>query len=69
MGSSAALVVAFLGAVRLYYSLDFDLHAYCQLLNAYIQDKIGSGFDIAASLYGTQVYRRFTNVKEMTDFL
>lgn len=53
MGSSASLVVSFLASIRAYFDLKFHLHAYCQLLNAFIQDKVGSGFDIAASLFGT----------------
>ncbi len=28
---------------------------------------MGSGFDIACSVYGSQVYQRFTNVKELTE--
>jgi phosphomevalonate kinase len=62
MGSSASLVVAFLGAIKAYFNLSFNLHAHAQLLNAVIQSKIGSGFDISAALYGTQFYRRFTNI-------
>ena len=68
MGSSASLVVALLGAVKRYFALeDFDVHAHCQVLNASIQNKVGSGFDIAAALNGTQLYKRFTNLKKMAD--
>ena len=69
MGSSASLVVAFLGAIKAYYKLPFNLHAYAQLLNAAIQQKIGSGFDIAAALFGTQLYTRFTNIEQMSNAL
>ena len=69
MGSSASLVVAFLGAIKAYYKLPFNLHAYAQLLNAAIQQKIGSGFDIAAALFGTQLYSRFTNIEQMSQAL
>ena len=43
------------------------MHRDAQLLNAFVQEKVGSGFDIACSVYGSQVYQRFTNVKELTE--
>ena len=39
------------------------VHRDAQLLNAFVQEKVGSGFDIACSVYGSQVYQRFTNVQ------
>lgn len=42
------------------------IHRYAQVLNALVQEKVGSGFDIACSVYGSQVYRRFTNVEQLT---
>jgi phosphomevalonate kinase len=38
------------------------LHRDAQLLNAFVQEKVGSGFDISCSVYGSQLYRRFKNV-------
>jgi phosphomevalonate kinase len=69
LGSSASMAVSFLGAIKRHFNLDFELHPYCQLLNAYIQEKVGSGFDIAASLFGTQLYRRFTNTGQLNSCL
>lgn len=40
------------------------MHA--QIVNAFVQEKVGSGFDIACSVYGSQIYRRFTNVAQLT---
>ena len=61
LGSSAAMAVSFLAG--LLHAFGFrvtsegkptkDFHALCQVLNAFIQDKVGSGFDIAASIYGS----------------
>jgi len=48
------------------------IHLICQISNAFIQNKIGSGFDIACAIYGSQVYRRFTNktlIMELVDFI
>ena len=41
------------------------MHTSCQIVNAYLQNKIGSGFDIACALYGSQLYRRFTNTSQL----
>lgn len=40
------------------------LHILCQTANAIAQNKIGSGFDISAAIFGNQVYTRFP-VKEV----
>jgi len=78
IGSSAAMAVSFLAALLEACAYKVigedglptrDFHALCQVLNAFIQDKVGSGFDIAASIYGSQVYRRFTNVDQLSKFL
>lgn len=48
------------------------IHLICQISNAFIQNKIGSGFDIACAIYGSQIYRRFTNktlIMELVDFI
>ena len=56
MGSSAGLVVSFVGATFGITGMARDkgeVHRYAQMLNAYVQDKVGSGFDIACSVYGS----------------
>jgi len=40
------------------------LHLLCQVANSLAQNKIGSGFDISAAIFGNQVYSRFP-VKEV----
>ena len=42
------------------------IHIYAQILNAFVQEKVGSGFDIACSVYGSQIYKRFTNIPQLT---
>ncbi|KAL3418439.1 Phosphomevalonate kinase [Phlyctema vagabunda] len=71
LGSSAALVTAFTGAVLSYYlpqsqfSLESadgrrKLHNIAQAAHCAAQGKVGSGFDVAAAVYGSCVYRRFS---------
>lgn len=71
LGSSAALVTAFTAAVLTYYlpstafslSNDADkatLHNLAQVAHCAAQGKVGSGFDVAAAVYGSCVYRRFS---------
>ncbi|KAH8593465.1 ribosomal protein S5 domain 2-type protein [Bisporella sp. PMI_857] len=71
LGSSAALVTAFTGAILSHYlpatqfSLDSEqgrarLHNLAQAAHCAAQGKVGSGFDVAAAVYGTCVYRRFS---------
>ena len=81
LGSSAAMVVAFVAAAYQFYGLEditdicrsylssIEFHCACQILNAFIQNKVGSGFDIAASIYGSQIYRRFSNTKDLSDVI
>ncbi|KAL8696674.1 MAG: hypothetical protein Q9201_007542 [Fulgogasparrea decipioides] len=71
LGSSAALVTAFTAAVLTHY-LDKDqldlqsgsgrqrLHNLAQAAHCAAQGKVGSGFDVAAAVYGSCVYRRFS---------
>lgn len=71
LGSSAALVTAFTAAVLAHY-LGSDripltaengkarLHALAQVAHCAAQGKVGSGFDVAAAVYGSCVYRRFS---------
>jgi phosphomevalonate kinase len=70
LGSSAALVTslttgllaAFLpGATRSHLSLHQDvIHNLSQAAHCAAQGKVGSGFDVAAAVYGSCLYRRFT---------
>lgn len=71
LGSSAALVTAFTGAVLSHYlsKAHFDissaegksvLHNLAQAAHCSAQGKVGSGFDVAAAVYGSCIYRRFS---------
>ncbi|TGO53631.1 hypothetical protein BCON_0120g00280 [Botryotinia convoluta] len=71
LGSSAALVTAFTGAILSHYlpSSKFSLntkegqsqlHNLAQAAHCAAQGKVGSGFDIATAVYGTSLYRRFS---------
>ena len=71
LGSSAALVTAFTGALLSYYMprTSFDLatetgkrrlHNLAQAAHCSAQGKVGSGFDVASAVYGSCLYRRFT---------
>ncbi|KAL9614996.1 MAG: hypothetical protein Q9167_000527 [Letrouitia subvulpina] len=71
LGSSAALVTAFTAAVLAYYkddghislSSEYEracLHNLAQAAHCAAQGKVGSGFDVAAAVYGSCVYRRFS---------
>lgn len=70
LGSSAALVTAFTAAVLLHYLpietvlIETDvgkarIHNLAQAAHCTAQGKIGSGFDVAAAVYGSCIYRRF----------
>ncbi|KAL8709955.1 MAG: hypothetical protein Q9220_005405 [cf. Caloplaca sp. 1 TL-2023] len=72
LGSSAALVTAFTAAVLTYYldesqlTLNSEvgrrrLHNLAQAAHCAAQGKVGSGFDVAAAVYGSCVYRRFSS--------
>ncbi|KAI4211571.1 MAG: hypothetical protein LQ351_005612 [Letrouitia transgressa] len=71
LGSSAALVTAFTAAVLSYYedgghiplNSEYEracLHNLAQAAHCAAQGKVGSGFDVAAAVYGSCVYRRFS---------
>ncbi|KAL8812433.1 MAG: hypothetical protein Q9223_000348 [Gallowayella weberi] len=71
LGSSAALVTAFTAAVLAHFLdqqqfiLDSEpgkrrLHNLSQVAHCAAQGKVGSGFDVAAAVYGSCVYRRFS---------
>ncbi|CCU74716.1 Phosphomevalonate kinase/ERG8 [Blumeria hordei DH14] len=69
LGSSAALVTALTAALLTHYLPNFcldvvtdrmRLHNLAQLCHCAAQGKIGSGFDIAAAVFGSCLYRRFS---------
>ena len=71
LGSSAALVTALTAAVLSHYlpATLFDistaagkdtLHNLAQAAHCAAQGKVGSGFDVAAAVYGSCTYRRFS---------
>ncbi|KAK4217742.1 putative phosphomevalonate kinase [Rhypophila decipiens] len=71
LGSSAALVTALTAALLTHYldpttfSLKSDsgkqiLHNLAQAAHCAAQGKVGSGFDVAAAVYGSSTYRRFS---------
>jgi phosphomevalonate kinase len=67
LGSSAALTTALVGALLNHY-LGADpsqrrlsvVHNLAQAAHCAAQGKVGSGFDVAAAVYGSCLYRRFT---------
>lgn len=72
MGSSAALTTSLVGALLQHFGVtrlgkrngeeDRKLvHNLAQLVHAIAQGKIGSGFDVSAAVYGTQIYSRFSS--------
>jgi len=71
LGSSAALVTSLTAALLTHYldpqlfSLESDegrrvLHNLAQAAHCAAQGKVGSGFDVAAAVYGSCLYRRFS---------
>ena len=71
LGSSAALVTAFVAAVVAHYlpangaiqrieSWRAKVHNLAQAAHCTAQGKIGSGFDVAAAVFGSCIYRRFS---------
>ncbi|KAI5291710.1 phosphomevalonate kinase [Ascosphaera aggregata] len=68
LGSSAALVTSLTSAVVLHHTIQAEdlplvrhrLHNLSQAAHCAAQGKIGSGFDIAAAVYGSCGYRRFS---------
>lgn len=69
LGSSAALTTALVAALLTYTAPSSDdtlhlplktIHNLAQAAHCAAQGKVGSGFDVAAAVYGSCVYRRFT---------
>ncbi|KAL9125978.1 MAG: hypothetical protein Q9217_004893 [Psora testacea] len=72
LGSSAALVTAFTAAMIAHYvpsrlhdtsseSGRLSVHNLAQAIHCAAQGKVGSGFDVAAAVYGSCVYKRFSS--------
>jgi phosphomevalonate kinase len=64
MGSSAGLVVVVVAALLSYFYQDVHrrpglVHNLAQVAHCFAQKKIGSGFDVAAAVYGSITYTRF----------
>ncbi|KAK6200142.1 Phosphomevalonate kinase [Scheffersomyces amazonensis] len=67
MGSSAGLVTVVTTALLAYFNniKDIDestkniIHNCSQIAHCYAQKKIGSGFDVAAAVFGSIIYKRF----------
>ncbi|KAL6248148.1 phosphomevalonate kinase [Rhinocladiella similis] len=68
LGSSAALVTSLVAALLAFYLKDGRdeelpqqvIHNLAQAAHCAAQGKVGSGFDVAAAVYGSCLYRRFT---------
>lgn len=67
LGSSAALVTALAAALVTWYTEGTDqalpqrmVHNLAQAAHCAAQGKVGSGFDVAAAVFGSCLYRRFT---------
>ena len=66
LGSSAALITSLTGALYIYLTqaqltdaVKSTIHNLSQIAHCLAQGKVGSGFDIAAAVYGSCIYRRF----------
>lgn len=68
LGSSAALVTSLVSAMVIHRTMQPDdlgaardkLHNLAQAAHCAAQGKVGSGFDVAAAVYGSCLYRRFS---------
>jgi len=61
LGSSACLVTCLVGCICNVYGITDvqTIYKLAQICHCYSQGKIGSGFDVSAACYGSQVYQRF----------
>jgi len=72
MGSSAALITSLVSALLIHFAavteadfanLEGDArrlaHNASQFVHCLAQGKVGSGFDVSAAVFGSQIYRRF----------
>lgn len=62
MTSLVSAILAFFGKLATPLTLhDFRLvHNLTQYAHCFSQGKIGSGFDVSAAVYGSQIYQRFS---------
>ncbi|KAJ6112954.1 Phosphomevalonate kinase eukaryotic [Penicillium capsulatum] len=68
LGSSAALVTALVSALVIHRTMQAEdlgtgrdkLHNLAQAAHCSAQGKVGSGFDVAAAVYGSCLYKRFS---------
>ena len=73
MGSSAALITSIVSALLLRLGViteeDFNrpdsnarklAHNTAQFVHCFAQGKVGSGFDVSAAVFGSQMYTRFS---------
>lgn len=65
LGSSAALVTSLVGALLQHYGADVQenqliVHNLAQVVHCAAQGKVGSGFDVAAAVFGSCEYSRFS---------
>ncbi len=64
LGSSAAVTVATVGSVLKLFEIDGNIndavHKLSQAAHSIATGKVGSGFDIAAAVYGTILYTRYS---------
>ncbi|ADX83645.1 GHMP kinase [Sulfolobus islandicus] len=68
LGSSSAATVSLTAC--LYYAINgnldlFEIHKLAQIANFKRQKGIGSGFDIASAVFGSIIYKRFTDLEKM----
>lgn len=69
LGSSAALTTSLVAGLLSWFRVidlkknsDLDtLHNISQLVHSIAQGKIGSGFDVSAAIFGSQIYTRFSS--------
>ena len=66
LGSSAALITALVASLLNFFGADISsddgkmlVHNLAQIAHCAAQGKVGSGFDVAAAVYGSCIYRRF----------
>lgn len=68
LGSSSAATVALTACIyhKITGKLDLDeIHRLAQKANFIRQKGVGSGFDIASAVYGSIIYKRFTDINKM----
>jgi phosphomevalonate kinase len=72
LGSSSAATVALVGCITLEVEGKLDIekiYRFSQEANYMRQKGIGSGFDIAAAVYGSVIYRRFRDLNKMDSYV